>query len=194
MAILRVNRTLEPQGVHLERPTLSHQQQFLRAVRDSRALHRGWVSPPRDEEQFVLYVASLDARNREGFFVRTGEGELAGVINVSEIVRGAFQSAYLGYYAFVPFAGKGFMRQGLQLVIEYCFVTARLHRLEANIQPDNARSIALVQSLGFAYEGFSPRYLKIEGRWRDHQRWALLVEDWKPQKSRKRRAPSTAAR
>lgn len=188
MAILRANRTFEPESVRLERPTLSHQQQFLRAVRASRALHRGWVSPPWDEEQFVLYVASLDTRNREGFLVLTSDGDIAGVINVSEIVRGAFQSAYLGYYAFVPFAGRGFMRQGLQLVIEYCFGAARLHRLEANIQPDNARSIALVRGLGFSREGFSPRYLKIGGRWRDHERWALLVEDWRGRAPRRRRA------
>jgi ribosomal-protein-alanine N-acetyltransferase len=179
--------------VRLERPTLSQQRPFLRAVRNSRDLHRGWVAPPSDEEQFARYVASLDARNREGFLVVTSGDDIAGVINVSEIVRGAFLSAYLGYYAFVPFAGRGFMRQGLRMVIDHCFGKERLHRLEANIQPENARSIALAQGLGFSCEGFSRRYLKIGGRWKDHERWALLVEDWKRQTPRKRRAPRAAA-
>jgi len=111
--------------------------------------------------------------------VIAGREDIAGVINVSEIVRGSFQSAYLGYYAFEPFAGRGFMRAGLSMVISRCFAELRLHRLEANIQPDNARSIALVKGLGFRLEGFSPRYLKIGGRWRDHERWALLSDNWR---------------
>lgn len=165
--------------VRLERPALRHAQPFLRAVRGSRALHRGWVSPPNDRAKFAQYVRSLGNGSREGFVVVTGRDELVGVVNVNEIVRGSFQSAYLGYYAFEPFAGRGFLRAGLSLVIARCFGELRLHRLEANIQPGNARSISLVKSLGFSKEGFSPRYLKIGGRWRDHERWALLSDNWR---------------
>jgi len=165
--------------VRLERPALRHALPFLRAVRGSRALHRGWVSPPNDRAKFAQYVRNLRNDNREGFVVVAGRDDIAGVVNVSEIVRGSFQSAYLGYYAFEPFAGHGFLRSGLSLVIAHCFGELRLHRLEANIQPNNARSIALVKSLGFRLEGFSPRYLKIGGRWRDHERWALLSDDWR---------------
>ena len=165
--------------VRLERPSPGQAADFLRAVRRSRELHRGWVSPPKDRRQFDRYLKGLRRENREGFLVVTSADTIAGVINVSEIVRGHFQSAYLGYYAFEPCAGQGLMRQGLQRVIAHCFGKLRLHRLEANIQPGNKRSIALMKSLGFTCEGFSPRYLKVGGRWRDHQRWALLVEDWK---------------
>lgn len=66
----------------------------------------------------------------------------------------------------------------LQLVLRHAFDTLRLHRLEANIQPGNKASIALVRRAGFTREGFSRRYLKINGHWRDHERWAILREDW----------------
>jgi ribosomal-protein-alanine N-acetyltransferase len=119
--------------------------------------------------------------------VCTDDGELAGVINISEIVRGVFCSGYLGYYAFVPHAGGGYMRSGLAAVLRLAFRQYKLHRLEANIQPDNRRSIALVRSLGFSREGYSPRYLKIAGRWRDHERWALTVDAWRTSRRASRR-------
>ena len=105
--------------------------------------------------------------------------ELVGVINLNEVVRGMFQSAYLGYYAFEPFSGSGYMTEGLALVLDQAFGPLGLNRLEANIQPENKRSSRLVSRLGFRLEGFSPRYLKIGGRWRDHERWAVLASEWK---------------
>ena len=113
------------------------------------------------------------------FWVVTEKNALAGAITVSEIVWGMFRSAYLGYYALVPHDGQGYMKRGLRVVITEAFVTHGLHRLEANIQPDNLRSIGLVKSLGFRKEGYSPRYLKIAGRWRDHERWAITKEEWR---------------
>jgi [ribosomal protein S5]-alanine N-acetyltransferase len=71
------------------------------------------------------------------------------------------------------------MREALHLALRHAFGPLRLHRVEANIQPGNAPSRALVRRAGFRREGFSPRYLKIGGRWRDHERWALVCEDWR---------------
>lgn len=93
-------------------------------------------------------------------------------------MHGNFRSAYLGYYAFEPLAGRGLMRQGMAQVISYAFGKLKLHRLEANIQPENKASAAFARRLGFRREGYSRRYLKIFGRWRDHERWAMLAEDW----------------
>ena len=70
------------------------------------------------------------------------------------------------------------MFEGVCLAIVYAFNDLNLHRLEANIQPENQASINLVQRLGFEKEGFSPQYLKINGEWRDHERWALTAENW----------------
>lgn len=166
--------------VSLSKPSLRHADEFLAAVGRSRRFHRGLVSPPSDKEAYAKYVKSQRQENRAGFLVVTGNSsDIVGVINVSEIVRGVFQSAYLGYYAFAPFAGRGLMFRGMQLAIRSCFRELKLHRLEANIQPENSRSIALIRALGFRKEGFSPRYLKICGKWRDHERWALLAEQWR---------------
>ena len=89
---------------------------------------------------------------------------------------GNFQSAYLGFYTGAPFMGKGYMSEGLRLVLRHAFSRLGLHRLEANIQPANRASIRLVRRAGFRREGFSPRYLKVFGRWRDHERWAIIAE------------------
>ena len=99
-------------------------------------------------------------------------------ININEIVRRAFQTAYLGYFAFEPFEGKGYMKKALSAVIALAFHQFKFHRLEANIQPGNEASIRLVESLGFRLEGFSPRYLKIDSEWQDHKRYAITAEDW----------------
>jgi ribosomal-protein-alanine N-acetyltransferase len=72
----------------------------------------------------------------------------------------------------------------MPLVLRHIFIILKLHRVEANIQPGNAASLALVARAGFSREGYSRRYLKVGGRWRDHERWALLVEDWKAQRRR----------
>ena len=162
-------------------PRITDEEEFLQAVRRSRQLHRGWVYPPASTSAYRDYLAKGRQHTHQAFLVvRKRIGGLVGVVNVSEIVRGNFQSAYLGYYAFVPHAGTGLMREGLSQVIERAFRRMKLHRLEANIQPDNSASIALVRSLRFGKEGFSPRYLKIGGRWCDHERWAIIAENWKP--------------
>ena len=74
------------------------------------------------------------------------------------------------------------MGEGLERVLRFAFRTQKIHRLEANIQPGNSASKRLVRRAGFGWEGFSPRYLKILGRWRDHERWAITVEDWRKRK------------
>jgi ribosomal-protein-alanine N-acetyltransferase len=167
--------------VSIEAPSLRRQAEFLAAVRRSRALHGSLAAPPATPAQYKTFLRRCRTPAKLGHFVCTESGELAGVISINEIVREVFQSGYLGYYAFVPHAGRGYMRAGLSEVLRLAFRDYGLHRLEANIQPGNVGSIALVSGLGFRHEGYSRRYLKLGGRWRDHERWALTIEDWKAQ-------------
>jgi [ribosomal protein S5]-alanine N-acetyltransferase len=163
--------------VRIRPPTPADGPAFLCAVRRSRSLHRPWVSPPDTPKAFARYLKRLSSDSHRGFLVLSHRtGELVGVINVNNLIRGAFQSAFLGYYAFLPHVGEGLMGEGMRLVLNHAFRRLKLHRLEANIQPGNHASIALARKCGFVREGLSRRYLKIRGRWRDHERWAILRE------------------
>ena len=142
----------------------------------AREFQAPWVRPFGNEEAFEAWWAGVEEGRRAAFLVEA-EGALAGAFNLGEIVRGGFQSAYLGYYAYPGFDGQGVMARGLALVLAEAFGALGLHRVEANIQPGNARSIALARRAGFRLEGFSPRYLFIDGAWRDHERWAKLADD-----------------
>ena len=153
-------------------------EEFQRLAAESRGLHRPWTYPPERPEQFD----ELYARSRRDDTVcllaclRDG-GDIVGVLILSQIVRGYFQSAYLGYYAGARHAGKGLMSESMALVLDHAFGALALHRLEANIQPGNAPSIALARGAGFRLEGYSPRYLLIGGRWRDHERYAITADE-----------------
>jgi ribosomal-protein-alanine N-acetyltransferase len=156
----------------------SDRDEFLRLAAESRELHRPWTYPPERADQFE----ELFSRSRRDDCVcllaclREG-GHIAGVLIVSQIVRGAFQSAYLGYYAHQRHANRGYMREAMVQTVDHAFGRLALHRLEANIQPANRASIALARSAGFRLEGFSPRYLLIGGQWRDHERYAITADE-----------------
>jgi [ribosomal protein S5]-alanine N-acetyltransferase len=155
-------------------------QEFIGLMHASRAFHRPWSAPPSDLDAYDVYMERASSDDFEALGVRRVEdGALVGYMELSQIVRGRFQSAYLGYNAGAVHAGQGFMREGMELLLRHAFEELRLHRVEANIQPENAASVALARGAGFRREGFSPRYLKIGGRWRDHERWAILAEEWK---------------
>ena len=165
-------------------PSLERRAEFLEAVARSRKLHGSWVSPPGTNEAFDQYLKRFESPSHVSSWILTEGNELAGTVNINEIVRGLFQSGYLSYYGFAPHNGQGYMTEGIRAVISNAFRKLGLHRLEANIQPGNVPSRKLIQRLGFKLEGFSPRYLKIAGRWRDHERWAITVEDWRASKKK----------
>jgi [ribosomal protein S5]-alanine N-acetyltransferase len=176
--------------VYLREPAGGDAREIIGLNRASRALHRGWVTPPVDAPAFRQWMLRCRKPSVRCLLVcRLGDDAIVGVFTLSQIVRRLFQSAYLGYYVAAPYAGQGYMREGMALVLRHIFTSMKLHRVEANVQPENAASIALVKRSGFRLEGFSPRYLKVAGRWRDHQRWAMVIDDWQRLR-RPRRVPS----
>lgn len=153
-------------------------QEFVELIRASSDLHRPWSFPPTEPEDFRGLIGRARSDDFELLLLcRRGDGAILGFFNLSQIFRGPFMNAYLGYAIGQPYAGQGYMAEGIELVLRYAFETLGLHRLEANIQPSNAASIALAERAGFRLEGFSPRYLKIDGHWRDHERWAITAEE-----------------
>jgi [ribosomal protein S5]-alanine N-acetyltransferase len=169
--------------VRLDSPDSRDAVSLASLARASRHLHRPWIYLPEDPRGWDPYLRRCRSGEIAGYLLRdVVTSELLGVVNIGQIVRGLFQSAYLGFYVHAAHARSGVMTSGLRAALKTAFTEHRLHRLEANIQPGNQASLGLVERLGFRREGFSPRYLKIGGRWRDHERWAITREDWRPRR------------
>jgi [ribosomal protein S5]-alanine N-acetyltransferase len=165
--------------VYLFAPTKDVAEDFLTLTAGSQNFHQPWVYPPTDLRHFRAYLDRLANGFAQGFFVaRCDDDSMVGVININDPIMGGFKSASLGYYVAASYCGRGYMTEGLALVLDQAFTVLDFHRLEANVQPDNAASLALVRRLGFRKEGFSPAFLKVGGEWRDHERWAMLAEEW----------------
>jgi ribosomal-protein-alanine N-acetyltransferase len=159
-------------------PEAADEPAFLAAMQDSVGLHYPWVSAPKDHAGWARYMKRLKRVNEAGFLVKNLiDGDICGVVNLNLITYEALCSAHVSYFGVAGQAEKGYMKEGLLQVVQHAFGELCLHRLEANIQPDNQASIALAQSVGFQYEGFSPALLKINNVWCDHERWAVLAKN-----------------
>ena len=178
--------------VFLRRPRATDAAELTRLNRSSVRLHRRLISVPRRRSQFVSYLRVCGEPDYVGLLVcRRTDGVIVGVINFFDVERGIAQAACVGYYVGAPFAGQGYMTEALGLALEYAFRRLGLHRVEADIEPDNTESIRLARRVGFRRAGLSRRYLKLRGRWRDHERWAVVADEWP---ARARRGPSRAPR
>lgn len=171
--------------VELRPLTVADQDEFCALVRASSELYGPYMPLPATAEEFRAWMRRFDDGTNRGLLVRVRQtGAFAGMVNINSIIRGRYQGASLGYAAFAPSAGRGYMTEGVAATVRHAFTDLRLHRLEANIQPANEASRALVRRLGFRYEGVSPAYLYIGGGWRDHERWAITAPaPWTPDPS-----------
>lgn len=163
-------------SVSIRRATVHDAEALIRGNLASRALHLPWVEPFTDRAGFDHWLAEMRT-GRKVALVAESAAAIVGVVSINEIVHGIASSACLGYYAMAGSCGRGLMTRAVDLAVGHAFGELGLHRVEANVQPHNLRSRALVRRLGFRLEGYSPRYLRIAGAWRDHERWAKLADD-----------------
>lgn len=171
---------LRGKRIFLRPPRTSDYGDYASLMKANGRVYRGLVPPFKGRKQFDDYLKRCRREDFFGFLIcRNEDSAIVGSINLFHIIRRRLQSACVGYLVGAPHARQGFATEALQLMIRFAFTKVRLHRVEADIQPGNLPSIALVRRAGFLYEGLSRRYVKIAGKWRDHERWALLAEDWR---------------
>jgi [ribosomal protein S5]-alanine N-acetyltransferase len=160
-----------------------------RAWRDARRRNAAWLTPwdatvppgaAARPSTFGSLVRRLHRQARAGttypFAIDVG-GRFAGQVTVNNIVRGSAQFASVGYWLDRQYAGHGVMPRAVALVIDHCFTVAGLHRIEVAIRPENSNSLRVVEKLGLAEVGYAPRFLHIDGAWRDHRLYAVTVEE-----------------
>ena len=165
--------------VYVREPRAADAEAFIEKNRESLSLHRPWVYPMTTQAGYEAYLDRLGEDRYEGYLVcRKRDDEIVGAVNLSEIIRSSMNGAFVGYWGYQGYTGRGYLTEGLALVFDQAFRSLGLHRLEINIQPTNTSSISLARRLGLRKEGFSPKYLNIGGEWRDHERWAVLVDEW----------------
>lgn len=184
---------------------LTHGQVVLRPLRrrdqrdwdQVRGYNRDWLHPweatlpPGGEPgppTFGALVKLLDRQARQGFGLPWALGwnpdgadparsRLVGQVTVTGIARGSARFGQIGYWVDRRLAGRGLVPTGVALATDFCFGPLRLHRIEIAIRPENGNSLRVVQKLGFRHEGLRPRYLHINGDWRDHEVFALHAEE-----------------
>ena len=174
----------EGERVQLRFPVKNDQDNYQSLRRVSEDFHRPWEPrrppeiDPYGSDTFDKMLAAASSERKRGLLVvRRTDRQIVGAVNLSEISRGCFQNCLLGYWVGLPYRGQGYMTEAVRLAVHYAFENLDLHRIEANIIPENTASIALVKRLGFRKEGLSERYLEINGAWQDHERWAITREE-----------------
>lgn len=180
---MKTLKTVNGKKVFLRSPNSDDFAEFTTLNKASRKFHRNLVNPPLDEKSFAGFLQRNELETDCCFLIcRSEDDAIVGGMALSQIFRKGFQNAYLGYYLAEKYTGKGYMTEAVNLILRFAFKELKLHRIEANVQPENKASIAVLQRCGFTREGFSRKYLKVGGRWRDHERFAIIVEDWKNKK------------
>jgi [ribosomal protein S5]-alanine N-acetyltransferase len=159
------------------------------AWRRARQRNAAWLVPwdatvpPGGEARptsFKQLVRRLSKQARQGAtfpFAIEVDGQFVGQVTVNNIVRGSAQFASVGYWLDKDYAGRGVMPRAVAMVIDHCFFSAGLHRIEIAIRPENTNSLRVVEKLEIREVGYAPKYLHIDGAWRDHRIYAITKEE-----------------
>ncbi len=124
------------------------------------------------------YAQEIRADTGYPFFIfRQSDHQLLGGLTLAFVRRGVTQTATLGYWMGVSYAGQGYMTQAVRAAVQYAFDTLQLHRIEAACLPNNAASVRLLEKTGFTREGYARSYLCIADRWQDHLLYGLVSGD-----------------
>lgn len=174
----------------IRHPTQADRAELLALRRSSHHFLAPWEplptpGVPTDDDSFVdrsIATADTDTGQRH-LICDAATGAIAGMCNLSQIFRGPFDNACMGWWRGPAFGHRGLISQGVTLVLQRAFHSLALHRVEANIMPRNAPSKALALRCGFRLEGYSPNYLQIAGLWEGHDRYAITLEDWRSRPS-----------
>lgn len=165
------------------------EQADARAWREVRARNADWLRPwdatvppgapgrPATFRGMVKRLTKLARSDQAMPFVVEVDGRLVGQVTVSNIVRGSGQFASIGYWIDSRVAGRGVMPLAVAMTIDYCFLVAGLHRIEISIRPENTNSLRVVEKLGIHEVGYAPKFLHIDGEWRDHRQFAITAEE-----------------
>lgn len=139
------------------------------------------TDPARDRGLFNNRCTTRERERQQGVAYGLGifvDGQFCGEINLNNVVRGAFQSAYVGYWIDEARAGRSYMSEAVAVVTKFSFVDLHLHRLEIDIIPRNTNSRRVMEKLRFREEGVAERFLEINGVWEDHVRYGITAEEW----------------
>ena len=154
-----------------------HNAEWLAAFEPLRTIDFLTLGAQEREVRRGLDDSAADRAYPFGIFA-TGDGHLIGRVALSNVVRGAWQNATLGYFVDRASNGLGHCTEAVGLVLRFAFESARLHRVQAAAMLTNAASARVLEKNGFLLEGISPNYLKINGRWEDHKVFAITAERW----------------
>jgi [ribosomal protein S5]-alanine N-acetyltransferase len=175
--------------VALRAPKLTDVPQLLAMHSESAEFFAPWSPTPAPDalEPHVMRTRVLEQRrgikadrDYKWVFTLGEQGPIIGRVSLSQVFRGIFQNAYLGYFVDVRYKRQGLTREAVCLALDVAFGALGLHRIQAAIMPHNEASLALARSVRLRREGLAERYLQIDGQWRDHVLFAVTTEEWRP--------------
>ena len=186
-AVKGLNRAVAVgERVFIRRPAAGDRAEFIAVYQANRRfLQRWWPRQPDGRPEAGPAVCdrllrqNRSSRHRKYLICLKSTGQIIGSVSLNGLSPHPFLSTTMGYWISKDFARRGLTTEAVNLVVEHAFRSLKLHRVEANIMPNNTASLALIRKCGFRFEGLAKRYLQIDGKWRDHEHWGMTIEDWR---------------